>query len=1669
MGATQLSPGLGYEEIPGYAQLEKIFESPRSRVFKALRVRDQIPVVLKILQDDFLESSEIARYKNQASILEQFPLKCTPRLLSYERFHSSPMLVFEDRGGVSLAHILREAPLALIETLDVAQKLARALVEIHSKNIIHKDINPSNVLYDRATGEVLLIDFGISSCLVREQADSQGQGLTEGSLPYMSPEQTGRMNRFVDYRSDFYSFGVTLYEILTGRLPFETTDGLRLIHAHIAKKPLSPRHFNTDIPEMLADIVLKLLSKNAEDRYQSAWGLQVDLGNVLKSLREGQAVTKFPLGLQDIPDRFQIPETLYGRQKELSALAQVLSRCREGSREFYLVSGYSGVGKTSLIRDLQKPVAHMGGHFISGKFDAFRRSVPYSAFVDAFRELIRQLLGENEQVLAQWKERLLRALGPNAQIMVEVIPEVEHVIGPQPAYQQLGPTETDNRFKMVFRNFVGAFTDRSHPLVLHLDDMQWIDGASMQLLEALLLEALLLDRRLKHVMFVGSYRDNELNIHHPLLLFIEELKDKGCAIGQTRLEPLELKEVGQLIADAMHSTQEKVRPLADLVMEKTAGNPFFTDEFLKSLYSQQLIYFNPDKGCWDWAIEKIRAANMTDNVVELMSSRIQKLRPKAAEAVRLAACIGLKFDLATLAAIAGASMMDTARDLKEAIAQGLIVPIGDAYRLIELEIPLEGREADVATEYRFSHDRIQQAAYDLIPPADHAAVRHRTGRILLKLHKGRNLDSYVFTIANHLNASVDLLRGEGDRWELVELNVMAARKAKAAAAYQTALEYLDAGMRLSREADWNEHYETTLALYREAAEVAFLSKAYVPMQAYIKQVLTNGRTLLDKIPAYETHVHAATSRNDMQEAISVGKAILKELGISLPQNPSTLRIAASLLWTKWKLRGYTQDQLLSLPEMKDPLELARMHFLYALAQAIFYFFPRQVPIITSLLVRKSLKHGNTATSALAYTTYGMIMAAMVRDVKEGYRLGEIGIKVYEKYGARDIEAATLVCFNIFIRPWRDHVRQSLTPLLNAHQSGMDVGDFEFAAHAATGYCNRSFFVGVELRGLTHDLMKFELVMEQLQQRNDEEQVKLLHQMVINFAEPRKEPWVLKGDTFDEDYSLPVYTRNADAGGAFNTYFYKAMLAFHFERFGEAVSFSRLAEPHFKVVMGTLSGVVYFYYYALALMHHYPAITSEEKGEARRTVRKILAKFEKWKKLAPMNFEHKYLLIKAEWLSLKGKPYAAQTAFDQAIAAARAEQYLQDEALANELAGRFHLRHGRQTAAWAYMKRAKYNYERWGAGAKVQQLEALYPQMLTSSSGERHLTGSLATMSSSTIDITTLKRALLAIAEENVHSRMLEKIISSAIEFAGAQKGALLLRKDNEFYIEAESSVDQEKALILQSTAVEHSHTISRTAVNYVKRARKGLVIDNATEPQDLLPGLSREPYVQKNQVRSILCIPITVGIGSEAQIVGLLYLENNRANGTFTAERIETLEIICLAAAGRLELSLKAATDGLTGLYNHDYFQNMLGQEMLQSQRQLRNLSLILIDIDFFKKFNDQWGHQVGDLVLKRVASAIRDTCRKSDIVARYGGEEMAVILPETSSDMAMIVAERIRKNVEALAIAHGEHTLKVTISLGLSYLTEGTRDKSMLVEKADEALYQSKHDGRNRVTAARS
>jgi signal transduction histidine kinase/serine/threonine protein kinase len=663
--------------LSGYNNLRLIYSSVNSEVYRGIRALDHQSVILKVLKKDYPTPQELNRYKQEYEIICHFNSERVIKAYDLIHYQQTLVIVLEDCGGQSLQELTQNQALSLADFLPIAIKITKSLEEIHHQNIIHKDINPANIVFNPETGKLKIIDFGIATQLTREHPILKNPNILEGTLPYISPEQTGRMNRCLDYRTDFYSLGVTFYKLLTGKLPFQTKDVLELVHCHIAKVPTFP---NTPYPtpHTLKEIVMKLMAKKAEDRYQSTWGIQADLEQCLKQLKTTGQIAEFTVGQQDISDQFQIPQKLYGREKEVTQLLATFVRVaspqeKRVSQEEYrgvemmLVAGYSGIGKSTLIYEIYKPITQARSYFISGKFDQFQRNIPYSAVVAAFKNLIQQVLMENEEQLTQWREKLLSALGMNGQVIIDVIPEIEQIIGSQPPLQKLGSTEAQNRFNRVFTNFIRVFCAKDHPLVIFLDDLQWADSATLNLLKLVLT-----DSDTQYLFIMGAYRDNEVSANHPLMTTLEEIRSAQTIVHQMTLKPLSTEHINQLIADTLHCDLELANPLAKLVIQKTEGNPFFINEFLKKLYNEQLIKFDKTTRSWQWDINKIEAMNLTDNVVDLMIANLQKLPKPTQQVLRLAPCIGASFNLNTLSVICQQTVSDLFHHLKPALQLGLL-------------------------------------------------------------------------------------------------------------------------------------------------------------------------------------------------------------------------------------------------------------------------------------------------------------------------------------------------------------------------------------------------------------------------------------------------------------------------------------------------------------------------------------------------------------------------------------------------------------------------------------------------------------------------------------------------------------------------------------------------------------------------------------------------------------------------------------------------------------------------------------------------------------------------------------------------------------------------------------------------------------------------------------
>ena len=1482
--------------IAGYQVQEKIYESENSLVYRGRREVEEQSVILKMLKQPYPSPEKIAWFKQEYELTRSFHLEGIIKAYSLTTDKHRPVMVLEDFSGESLElHMKsRRRRFTLAEFLPLAIQVADILGHVHQQHVMHKDVNPSNIVWNPQTGQVKLIDFGISTVLTRENPILRNPRVGEGTLAYMSPEQTGRMNRSMDYRTDLYSLGVTFYELLTGQLPFPTIDALVLMHAHIAKQPSPPYELVPDMPQPLSAIVMKLTAKNAEDRYQSVYGLKADLEECLQQWQTAGRVDLFPLGQRDVADQFHISQKLYGREAEVDTLLTAFERISQGAGEMLLVSGYAGIGKSALVREVYKPITRQRGYFIAGKFDQFRKNIPYASLTQAFRSLMRQLLTEHDAQIATWRERLLTALGPNGQVMIDVVPEIELIIGPQPAMPTLPPVEAQNRLNLVFQNFIRVFTTSEHPLVLFLDDLQWADGASLNLVRLLMTAP---DNQ--YLFVIGAYRDNEVHETHPLMLTLNEIRKAGSAVNHIVLRSLDLSSVCQLIADALRCVPERTKPLAELMLAKTGGNPFFMNEFLKSLHAEALLRFDPHSGGWQWDVAKIQAQNITDNVVELMSDKLQKLGQRTQQVLKLAACIGNQFDFRTLAIVYEHSSRETAADLWEAMEEGLVLPLGNTYKLMDLDV--QGLVEEVTVDYKFAHDRIQQAAYSFIPEAEKQTVHRQIGQLLLHNTPSDERERKIFDIVNQLNLGLECAGHQAERDELAQLNLLAGKRAKAAAAYEAALNYLQVGVGLLGEDCWKRRYDLALALYVEAAEAAHLNGDYVQMEQLTKIVLQQAKTLLDKVKVYELNIEAGyAAQHRIRKGIKVGLEVLELLEIRLPEKPNQADIWHGLEETQLALAGKEIEDLINLPEMTDPYKAATVKILMRLFTTAYVGSPELFLLIVFHVVRLSVKHGNTPLSARAYASYGSILSTIVGDIDSGYAFGQLALKLVERFNTKNIQASVMYMVNGFVRFWKDHIRDTLEPSLEAYRIALETGALEYAAISAFSYNFKAYWSGAKLTELEREMSKYKDAVDRLKQKTVSDLIALHHQVVLNLIGHVENPCRLVGESYDEEAMLPLLLEANNKNALSLVYINKLVLCYLFQDFSQAIEYADKAEAYLRGVQGAVIVPVYYLYGSLARLAVFYSIPVSEQERILTRVASGQEKMKKWAQHAPMNYLHKFYLVEAEHARVLGKDGEAREYYDKAITLAQENEYLNEEALAYELAGKFYLARGQHHLARYYLRDAHYAYLRWGAIAKVRDLETHYPQVfeahvaLTPYRTPFHTsTSDTEQYVSSVLDVSSVLKASQAITSEIVLDRLLTTLMKIAIENAGAQRGFLILEEEGKLMIEAEGAIDKEDVTVLQSIPVETSPNLPIAIVRYVERMKEQAVLSDASQ-DDMF---AADPYVIKEQPKSVLCTPLV----KQGKLTGILYLENNLTTGAFTPGHLEVLNLLAAEAAISIE------------------------------------------------------------------------------------------------------------------------------------------------------------------------
>jgi predicted ATPase/signal transduction histidine kinase/tRNA A-37 threonylcarbamoyl transferase component Bud32 len=1480
-----------YQKISNYHTIKQIYESTNSTVYQGVRNENEQAVILKILKEDYPTPEELTRYRQEYDIT-QYLANLTGVVNAYnlEKYQNTLVMYLEDFGGESLKIWLDKRTFTLEESLKLAIQIVDNLGKIHAANIIHKDINPANIVWNEATNKLKIIDFGISTRLPSENQILKNPEQLEGTLAYISPEQTGRMNRFLDYRTDLYSFGITFYQLLSKSLPFKSVDALELVHSHIAKIATPVYKINFDIPQIVSDIVTKLMSKNAEERYQSAFGVKADLEKCLENLQNFGTCSNFELAQNDFSSRFQIPQKLYGREHEINTLLSAFERVTDGKIEVLLVAGYSGIGKSALIKEIYRSLTKKQGYFISGKFDQFQRNIPYSAVVYAFKELVQQLLTENEAQLSIWRQKLLSALGPNGQVIIDVLPEIELIIGTQPAVPQLGATESQNRFNLVFKNFMRVFCQPEHPLVIFWDDLQWVDSATLKLLELVTT-----DKENLSLFLIGAYRDNEVDSTHPLIITLDKLREENVIINQITLKPLSFEHINQLIAESLHQDLNMVSSLTDLVLRKTGGNPFFVNQFLHTLSEENLLIFIQEKRKWQWDIKQIETLNITDNVVELMISKLKKLPKSAQQVLRLAACVGNHFDLDTLSVIYEKSTTDTFETLMPIMMEGLILPTS------KLEIDRDNILVShlKMSHFQFLHDRVQQAAYALINKDQKKTVHLKIGRLLLANSSEKECSEKIFDIVDQLNIGIELIQQSKEQEQLAQLNLAAGKKAKSSAAYSAAFNYLKNGIGLLKTEAWKQQAELTLKLHLEIAEAAYLSGQFDEMEQFVNIILQQTIRLLDKIKIYEIKIQAYMAQNRILDAINMAIFALELLKINLPKNPNILQILFSVLKTRFYVAFKGVDNLINQPEVSNEEQMAAMRILLHSLSSVYLASPKLLPILISKQIDLSLKYGHFPISGAAYGSYGIILCGVLGDIKTGYKIGELALDLLDKSSNQIMQGRIIYYVNAFVVHWRKHLKYSLKPLQNSYQLCLETGDLEYAGYAVIVYCCNAFYRGEELGVLIQEIAALNKSLQSLKQTTPLNYNQILHQSLLNLIEPCDKPYDLIGDVYDEKKMLSHHIKKNDRGALFALFFQKLILSYLFED-KVKIEYSVTSEEYLDGVTSTVMVPVFYFYDSLARL---AVFSSSSKKEQKRIIKKVATnqkKMKKWATYAPMNFQHKLYLVEAERTRVLGNSKEAREYYDKAIALAKQHEYINEEALAHELAGKFYLEINLPNIAQVYVRDAYYAYQKWGAKTKLANLNKKFPQFLNLSRPDSALTmvSTTSTQKNSDwlLDLNSIIKASRTLSGEIVLNRLLEKMMQIVIENAGASSGFLLLPKQNNWFIEAEGYIYNSDTTILQSLPLEKSEQVSANIVYYVARTKENVVLHDATQDGNF----TSDAHIIKYLPKSVLCMPLL----NQGELTGILYLENNLTTGTFTPKRIKILNLLSSQIAISIENSL---------------------------------------------------------------------------------------------------------------------------------------------------------------------
>ncbi len=1440
--------------IPGYSIIREIITGPKHITYEGVREKDSYSIWIKTFAASHPPLEDVARLKNEYEILHNLPARSIVKALALEEYGNKYYLILENPQNQPL-RILLNQPVDILSNLKIALSLVKTLDEIHSRDIIHKDINPDNILVDPVTLTVQLTGFTFASLIPHLSLTRKGPTTLEGTLYYISPEQTGRMNREIDYRTDFYSLGITLFELFTHRLPFEMQDPMELIHAHIAKSPPDPKQLAPFIPEQISRIILKLLSKKAEDRYQSCFSLSLDLERCITELETLGTIEIFPLGLSDITRKLQISKRLHGREPEIHRLNASFEEVTKGETEWVLLSGYAGIGKTSIVNEMHKQIIERKGTFISGKYDQYKMNVPYNGFISAFQDLIQQLLTESTENLEEWKKKIAHTMGNNITILSDLIPELSFLILEQPSIELIDTHGAQNRISFFFQKFISLFASADNPLVIFLDDLQWIDAASLQLIEQCLTVF-----KIEGLLLIGAYRSNEVTPLHPLASAIDKITKEGGAISVIEVPPLEEVHTHKLLSESLRLSPNETEQLSKEIFLKTHGNPFFIIQFLTYLYENNLLFVRKEEGAWRWDLTKIKELDVSDNVVDLLLKKLKKCSKETQAILQIASCLGNSFDIRWIVPISKKPFKYVMDGLLEAIREGLVLSNEEItqYMWIKPEVLEKSSLERPPPLFRFLHDKVQQACYQMMNEEQRKEIHYQIGSFLKEYYKAEQFQEHIFEIASHLNAATDIIYDEDERKNCAEINYLAGNKAMRTAAHRTASVFLSAATNFLPKNAWQKEYELTFKIHLLAAEASYLSYSYEDAFKLFDLILKYAQSTQDKVAVCKLKIKIYSGFLDYKEVNKWGELGLQYLGFKLPKKMLKLHVLIELLAVKLKLRGKNVMDLAKLPLMTDPNAKDLMHLISLLTPPIYFSNPDLFAYLMLKGLNMTLKYGTTPMVSYFYGSYGVMLLVLFEDLEAAAEFGQLALKVADQFDDKLSTAATKTIVSAFFNPSKNHIKTSVEMARAVFETSRSQGDIVHGVFALGHVLTFKYFLGEPIGQLSEELSEAFNYLGLLREKSRTNIFKGLQQSLFALQGKTNAPDSFETATFKEEIFFKTLVENKLSTTRYYNYSFKLILCYLSRNFKKAREYASQAEVLRFSAAGLPLTIENTFYHVLSLTADFENQDKNTKKLSLKKIPKLLKTLKKYAAASPFNYKHRYLLSFAEYSRVKGNKEEAFESYDSAIESAKENGYTQIEAIGNELLARFLFSENRDYLARKYLSEAYYAFYKWGAQTKVQALLNEFGSILT------HVTHPIqSTTSREGLEFSGIFEIMRKISSEMVPSYLYKTLIEIGLDISHADRALLIVEEDG-ICVLAADGVSHEIIELPGISVRERKQKLSTSVINTVLRTKKEALYDSVSQ------GNFSDVYLEKTRPHTIFAFPLL----HQSKLIAILYLEN---------------------------------------------------------------------------------------------------------------------------------------------------------------------------------------------------